>query len=219
VSPRCDLGAVVKAILLDPEARRGHLNIEGFGKLREPVIRLAHLFRSFNLTRGSATSERGEYKTGVRSLGEIHLETGQSVMRANSVFNFYLPDYSPVGPVRDANLVAPEFQIATENNIISTTTYIGWQLQYYYHAGTGNGGAPLTQATLDLRREFELAADVNALLDHLDLLMLSGSMSSELRTILSSHLEAINGDADGRSHRARDAINLIMISPDYTVQK
>jgi len=216
---RGDLGAVVKAILLDPEARRGHLNIDGFGKLREPVIRLAHLFRSFNLTRGSATSERGEYKTGVRSLGDIHLETGQSVLRANSVFNFYLPDYSPVGPVRDANFVAPEFQIATENNIIATTTYIGWQLQYYHHAGTGNGGAPLTQATLDLRREFELAADVNALLDHLNLVMLSGSMSAELRTILSSHLEAISPDADGRSQRARDAINLIMISPDYTVQK
>ena len=41
---RGNLGAVVRAILLDPEARSGHIQAPTtFGKLREPLLRLSHL--------------------------------------------------------------------------------------------------------------------------------------------------------------------------------
>src|SRR4030095_5136752 len=48
-STRGDLGATVRAILLDSEARDpAALSSATFGKLREPVIRLANWMRAFS---------------------------------------------------------------------------------------------------------------------------------------------------------------------------
>ena len=72
---------------------------------------------------------------------------------------------------------------------------------------------------MNLAAERELLADrPAALLERLDLLLLSGSMSTGLRDILSAHLEAIPLGGDGRAERVKDAITLIMASPDYQVQ-
>lgn len=40
-----------------------------------------------------------------------------------TVFNYYLPDYSPSGAVSDAGLVAPELQLATEPDIMRNINY------------------------------------------------------------------------------------------------
>lgn len=52
---RGDLAAVVRAILLDPQARA--LPDANFGKVREPVLRIAHWMRAFN-----AASTNGAYR-------------------------------------------------------------------------------------------------------------------------------------------------------------
>ncbi|MGQ7846301.1 DUF1800 family protein [Granulosicoccus sp. 3-233] len=214
---RGDLGAVVKAILLDEEARSGHLNIKDFGKLREPILRLSHLWRAFNVSVGSQ-SVNGVYNTASPHLKDLDSVGGQAVLKSPSVFNFFHPDYAPLGPIYSSGKVAPEAEIYTEDKILLMTNRIDRQIQYEHDDGDSNARK---SSYIDLSRERALAAvSTDALLDRLDLLLLSGSMSDGLRDILSNHLESLpSADTrEGQSRRVRDALSLIMASPDYLVQ-
>lgn len=213
---RGDLGAVVKAILLDTEARTIPTDISHYGKLREPVLRLSHLWRAFNVQRGENNSDRNEFNTVSPQMDTLETVTGQAVLRSPSVFNFFLPSYSPAGPVADANLDAPEFELFTAGNELATSNRIARQIQVGY-AGYPYANGQST-SYLDYTYELTLADDAAALLDHLDLVLLSGNMSDGLRNLLQSHIESIPSDEDGLSQRIRDAITLIMASPDYLVQ-
>lgn len=102
---RGDIGAVVKAILLDKEARP-ELFSPVDGKLKEPLLRLTQLWRAFN---AEPADGRGLYR-----IYKMWLKTGQGPLQAESVFNFFLPGYAPPGEIRDQQLVAPEMQISTE---------------------------------------------------------------------------------------------------------
>ena len=101
---RGDMKAVIRAILLDEEARsceaRSSLT---HGKLKEPILRITQLLKAFNVS--SSTDK-------FYSLGALPAEVlQQEVMRAPSVFNFYLPDHTPPGVLSDSVAFAPEFQI------------------------------------------------------------------------------------------------------------
>jgi hypothetical protein len=114
--------------------------------------------------------------------------------------------------VTESNLVAPEFQIVTENTMVNLANVIGFEIQ------TSTSSFATTVNTDD---EIALATDSNALLNHLDLLLLSGSMSTELRATLLSLLEnsVYADDEDGRINKVNDVITLIVASPDYLIQK
>jgi len=127
---RGDLGATIKAILMDPEARNPGSDAN-FGKLREPLLRLSHLWRAFSITPGTE-SVRGEYNTNSPALRDISLVTGQAILRSPSVFNFYQPDYSPNGPVLESGLISPESQIFTDGNIIATASRLNQQVHRFY---------------------------------------------------------------------------------------
>ena len=100
-----DLGAAVAAIFLDREARDLTLDLDpAAGKVREPLLKVLHALRSLEFV-----PNRGmEFEMP-------HLDTkfGQQAYHSPSVFNFYLPDYSPAGPVARAGLYAPEAEIMT----------------------------------------------------------------------------------------------------------
>ncbi len=230
-----DLGAVVKAILTDEEARVGHLLDDHFGKLREPLLRFTHYWRAFDAQPISLSGKFWDSGTACDDgsgpdpytyyrvwwgLYDFDDYVGQQVLGANSVFNFYLPDYSPPGIVRDNDLVAPEFQLATENFVVNTAHALNSQIQ---EQSWDNW--PWT--VLDLRTEAALANDYDALLDHLNLLLLNGQMKDDLRQILIDHLtqdadentfDYVAGD-DPALARARDAAMLISVSPDYLIQR
>lgn len=211
---RGDLKAVVREILLNNEAR-AIPSFAAYGKLREPVLRLTHLWRAFDVQPGSQSTNRGEYNTSSPQLMNLEMTTGQAVLKSPSVFNFFQPSFSPAGPVADQNLEAPEFELFTESNELATTNRIGRQIQQQY-AGNPSGG--LTASFLNFSDELSLASDTKALLDHLDLVLLSGNMSDALNTTLSSHLNDLPDTPAGLSQRVRDAVTLIMASPDYLVQ-
>jgi uncharacterized protein (DUF1800 family) len=92
-----DMKAVIKALLLDPEARRGdQLGVDSpaFGKMREPVLWYTSVLRGLSCT------------------GLLHWPNSQDFMspgsqnpfNASSVFSFYLPTDRAPG----SNLLAPE---------------------------------------------------------------------------------------------------------------
>jgi len=217
---RGDLRATVRAILLDQEARNGHnLAPRRFGKLREPLLRITHSWRAFS-ARATPTAQYGlvpdmSFKTPFDGgMYELNRIINQGVLRAPSVFNFFLPNYSPPGILRTAGMVGPEFQIATESATLGITNLLNGHVQEDWAAG--NVWTPL-----HLARQTALARNPERLLDHLNLVLLSGSMTSEFRKLLLEYLDEspLDDSEQGRLAMARDAISLIINSPDYLIQK
>lgn len=197
---RGDLGAVVKAILLDTEARSPSLAAgDDFGKLREPVLRLSHLWRAFKV---SDPIPMGFWKTELSQ---------HAPLTANSVFNFFSPDFSPSGAIKQAGLTAPEFQINSETALNRLNGALMWvvQLDSFFN---------VFPSKLDLSIEDNLFSDPPALIDHLDLLLTSNSMSSELKTLLLDYIEQ-NTAIAGQDRTLRDVIALIITSADYAIQR
>lgn len=112
---RGDLAVVIKAILLDDEARQGKAINPDFGKVKEPLLQLTQLWRAFNAKPGTI-AENGSYRLYAKVSDRIDEVFGQAVMKSPSVFNFFLPD-NPLSSIPDSKLVSPEMQIMTEANI------------------------------------------------------------------------------------------------------
>jgi uncharacterized protein (DUF1800 family) len=195
---RGDLAAVVRAILLDYEARSITAAANpSFGKLREPVIRLTALWRAFGAVYGTQNSY---YYSGATA------NFGQSPLSASTVFNFFEPGYVSPGLLATANLVAPEFQITTATTIVLTSNAL--------RSATFSN---LSTVTLDLTAINAYQNDPAGMVDWLNTLLMGGTMSSGMRTTVIDAVTRI--PATTANERARTAINLITISPEYAVQK
>ncbi len=205
---RGSMTAVIKAILLDPEARNLSFLVDPeHGKLREPFVRTTHLLRAF---RYSVTGALLPYDFG-SSVTETTI--GQYPMSAPSVFNFYLPDYEPPGPIGNAGLVGPEFQILNSVFGIATPN----ALYNLINTSAGN-------FTLDLSPQAALADNAGALVDNLDLLLTHGTLSTASRSLV---ITAVNGVTAAMVPsgstlaltKTRLALYLVAVSPDFAVLK
>ncbi|HSW12904.1 MAG TPA: DUF1800 domain-containing protein [Solimonas sp.] len=199
---RGDLRAVVRAILLDSEARAAP--IASSGKLKEPLLRITGIWRAFDARSGSG---RYEYP-------RPEADWGQAALRSPSVFNFFLPDYRPPGSFTQAGLYAPEFQIQTDTmGLRMANSFARFILRQY------EGAPDVTDEQIVIRvaREAALAADPQALLDELDTLLLAGRMTPALRGHIASLLTQLPASDPGT--RAVSAIYLVATSPEYAVQK
>ena len=197
---RGDLAAVVRAILTDYEARSvTALASPSFGKLKEPILRVSALLRSFN-----TTSSSGRYNGDNLPSSDISL--AQAALHAPTVFNFFRPDYVLPGPLAAAGLVAPEFEITDATYAISVPNFLrGFAL-----------GA--TSLQLDLTFERSLAGTPSALLDHLGLLMCGGNLPQAVRDRVTTLLAALPTNTSSQE-RAQRAILLLATSPAGAIQK
>jgi uncharacterized protein (DUF1800 family) len=200
---RGDLGAVVRAILLDPEARPAN-PVARDGKLKEPLLRLTQLFRAYN-----ATSENGGYQ-----LGGAYIIFGQGPQQSPSVFNFFSPFFAPPGEIRDAGLVAPELEIATEYLNTFFTNYMLFQTFGLNHTNMDLGPDDIY---INFQEEMDVAADVDALINRVDAKLLGGQMSNALRTEIRGMVELV-AETDP-AVRAAEAIYLTVTSPEYAYQR
>ena len=131
-----DLKQVIKAILLDPEARSPSVvSSSSFGKFKEPILQLTAVFRLFNasskIALGEGDADLGLIETDYVNadhfasnatfikIGNVGGGIGQEAQAAPSVFNFFSPDYSPSGKLASEGLVAPELTLITESQIYS----------------------------------------------------------------------------------------------------
>ncbi len=209
---RGDLRSVVRAILLDAEARTPAITPNA-GKLREPVIRMANWMRAFG-----TTSETGEWRIGSTS---ANTSLGQSVLSAPSVFNFFRPGYSPPNTrVGAAGLVAPELQIVDE---VTVAGYLN-TMQTTIDLGIGTTANGLRDVRTNYAPEIAVANDASGLVDRVNLLLMSGQMSSTLRTRIIESVNAVTIPATGSptpalTNRAKLAIYMTMASSEYMVQR
>lgn len=207
---RGNLGAVVRGILLDDEARRDPAEA-GDGFLREPFLRSVSLLRAFDATSGS-----GEYLIDGAIPGFL---IQQHPMASPSVFNFFQPDFSPNGPIKDAGLEAPEFQITNDSTVVwlenlALAYLIGppalpADIDLFAPGSIAEEDIPMA---LDLSDENALNDDIDALIDRLDLLLTYGTLSAKNRSAIRTALEGATPPV-----RAILALNLILSSPDYAI--
>lgn len=216
---RGDLAAVVWAILLDPEARYGQWqHPETFGKLREPVLKARHMWRALNARSGNGRND------DLGTWPPIENWLGEAPLRAPSVFNFFSPDYRQPGEIEDMGLRSPEFQILDDDHIVATPNYLFHQIFCNYVGIEGCWGSDFP-ATLqmDYGADAVLAAsDPQALIDNYNLLLMSGQMSPFMRQVMMTRLNAMDNDDYGSGlglARVKQALYLIMSSPEYSVQK
>lgn len=218
---RGDLGAVVKAILLDEEARSGQLdNPATFGKLKEPVLKFTALIRAFDVIGEHPINAAGLLRPTLRFYW-AGAASGQRPYGAPSVFNFFRPDHSPAGPIRDAGLVAPELQILNESFITEASNYGSAAIFNSYdflledcqeRIGHLDGfGCPYSEFTI----EKALANNTGQLLDRLNLLMLAGEMGGITQDALTELAEL---QTEPRFVVA-EVVHLIYISPEFAVQR
>jgi len=195
---------------MDAEARRDPAD-EGGGRLREPFLRWVAYLRAFD-----AASASGEYLIEGNVVGFL---LQQHPMASPSVFNFFQPDFAPNGPIKDAGLTAPEFQITTDSSIIALANlallFVAGSPAFPEDVNSLEPGSIQEQdipMVLDLSDEIALINDVEALLDRLDLLLTYGTLTDETRDVIRIALEASDPPV-----RVFLALNLILSSPDYAV--
>lgn len=201
---RGDLGAVVTAIFLDPEARLRELSdAETYGKLKEPILRLSQLLRAFDVHSAD----------GLYDIGSTQGAYAQAPLRSPSVFNFFSPNYALPGEIEARGLVSPEFQLQTETQGMLIVEDLARRIE----VGTADDAA----LALDLSAAAAEADDPDALADHLEILLLGGEMSDTLRQALLTLAAAVPEAEDGshRLLRAQRAAMLVAVSPEYAVQR
>lgn len=221
-----NLQVVVKAILLDPEARTAPqgASISSYGKLREPVLRWTHLLRALphQSTSKATLGDSGFYLATDTSSPSDGLS--QTPMAAPSVFNFYRPGYKPAqSGLSGQNLLAPEMQLATETSVVGYANFVakaldqGWGL---VHPATGKPDIQFDLSSFVALDDTAHASRPSPMVDALAR-QLTGSLLPT--TINEQVLAAVSpmprATALEKRRRAAAAVLLIAVSPVFLVQQ
>jgi uncharacterized protein (DUF1800 family) len=201
---RGDMQALIRAILLDTEARSdAALTSTTAGKLRDPIQRLTGWARAFAVSSPSNAWTIGDTSSPTNRLG-------QSPGRSPSVFNFFRPGYSPPNTaISAASLVAPEFQITNEQTVIAFVNYM------YGLVLNGAGDTRANYAAILTK-----ASDGQALVDEVNLLLAAGQLPAGTVATIKAAVDSIPTTAtNGLQNRVNAAIILTLASPDYLTVK
>jgi uncharacterized protein (DUF1800 family) len=234
------LAQVVRAILSDYEARSPAVSGSiTYGKLKEPLLRLTGLLRTFS---ASSTSGRflGYRNTvdGVPITGSTPIPAtaaqinqapnafsgtrlegvqgnfAQAALRSITVFNFYHPDYVLPGPLAAAGLVVPEFEITDDNYAISVPN----ALRTFVTATVPTTPAGPYAITLNTTYEQTLVSNPSALIDHLNMVLCAGSLSTAAKARITTALSSLAASTTTLD-RVNTAILLVLTSPNAAIQK
>ena len=209
---RGDMTAVLRAILLDPEARNESPSND-FGKLREPVLGITNLLRNIGYTvpnLGLDPDPVSDFAlSSPNGTPTAYLSQGQDVFRSPTVFNFFPPDFPVPGT---SGLVGPEF------GILSTTTALTRD-DILYHLIDGSVGVQALYRPnfprVDLSNLMLLADDPSALVEALNQTLLRGQIPDNVRSIFVNSISS----APTGAQRVKEALYLVSSSALYQVQR
>ncbi len=194
---RGDMGAVVQAILTDPEARGDTPAAANFGRLREPALFITAMLRSL-----------GGQSDGVLPRNAISA-MGQPMFTPQTVFNFYPPSFVLPG----TETLAPEFGIENAATALARANFVNTVIM--------QGGAKpdptvtgSTGTTIDLTALSAITYP-NGLIAQLNQTLMHGSLSSAASAVI---LAAVNAQTDPLA-AARTASYLMLSSAQYQVER
>ena len=222
---RGDLKAVVKSVLMHPEARRVS---DTSGKVREPVLRLSAFMRAF-----PHKSDTGSYKVGNTDNAASAL--GQTPLRSPSVFNFFRPGYVPPGTqAATRGLAVPELQIASESSAAGYVNYMRDNVA----SGVGQYNGTVNGVTFNRRdlqgdytAELALAGDAAALVARVASRLAYGGAGAAFQTeaanaVAAIAIPALNASGSNqaqvdaaRRNRVNAALLLTLAAPEFIVLK
>ncbi len=192
---RGDLKAVVRAILLDPEARGVARSDPDYGHLREPVLFITGLLRplearSDGILAGAANT------------------MGQYLFYSPTVFSYYPHEYLVSGTTIQGPEMGIQSSLAAMSRVNFVNTLAFSQLR---------SPAPDPGTVVDLSPLRQLAGDPTALLGYLDRLLLHGSMSADALATVTGAVAAI--PSTNPLLRAQTALYLVASSSQYQVER
>jgi len=224
---RGNMAAVIKAVLLDGEARAcSFLQNENNSRLKEPLTRYTHFARAVN------KYNPHDYYWNVS--WNFQKDAGQGLFAAPSVFNFYLPNHSPIGDIGSAGLVAPEYNLHNTRtgpgymNMVHTWT-VDWGriLETWEKWGRwdfineADHSYEQTQTRFDINYYKELAKDPTAFINELDRVFTHGTLSDHTKNILKDTMDDLPYSEwhDHLEFRVYLAMYILLVSPDYAVMR
>jgi len=157
---RGDLKSVVRAILMDAEARNDNPEAS-FGRLRSPMQHTIALFRALNVNLNEPLL-----------FAYLYGGMGEAILNAPTVFGHYSPLYKMPG---NSQLFAPEFQIYTPTEAVNRANFIYWMLN--------EGPTDLTPFT-------SVASNSTQLINAVDTRLLDGKMTPVMRASITKALLA-----------------------------
>ncbi len=192
---RGDLSAVIRAILMDTEARAGDTDptFDG-GHLREPILYLASMIRGLGFAN---TDPTGYYGTLSNYSGQL----SQKPYGSGSVFNFFPPSY--VIPGTTVN--APEFAL---ENTASAVLRLTQANSIVYNQVSGFSVDLSATSALGI-----MASSPANLVDTLGLIFMHGQMPTNMRTAIVNHISTLTD----MGQRVRVATYLVITSSQYKV--
>ena len=221
---RGDLKSVIRAILLDPEARGNFKTDPDYGHLREPVLFVTNVLRPFSPQANTgANATCNNQIDGV--INGITVPLDQDVFNPPTVFNYYPMDYQ----IPNTNLSGPEFGIFSTGTALKRPNFIN---QMFFGNGvtpvnsgnpnsTANGGNYIPCGTRIILTRFQTLAQTdstgNLLVDTINRELMHGSMSPQVRTHILTAVQAVS--SANTMKRARTALYLALTSSQYQVQR
>jgi uncharacterized protein (DUF1800 family) len=215
---RGDMKAVIKAILLDPEAREGdaYSSNDNSGHLREPVLFITGIVRGLgsitgNVTTFTAGNGSGSMTNLAAPLVGIASNMGQDVLFAPSVFNYFPPD----NVIPGTNNLGPEFLLFTTATSPQRLNFVDNVIRNIYtYTGIDFAGS-LTGPTATY---VALAATPDVLVNRLDQIFTHGQMSASTKQSIVTAISALpTGTTANDQFRAKRAVYLVLSSSQYQV--
>jgi uncharacterized protein (DUF1800 family) len=196
---RGDLGAVVRAILTDTEARGAAPATAVFGRLRDPALFITGTLRSL-----------GGKSDGVL-LRNASSAMGQPMFSPDTVFSFYPPTYLIPG----TTTVAPQFGIDNAATALARANFINTVIM--------QGGAAAdptvpgsTGTTINLT-SLAGAANHSAMIAELNQTLMHGSLPSDATNIILAAANSAGVSSTNPLAAARTASYLMLTSSQYQV--
>ncbi len=207
-----NLGKVVTATLLDPEARStAAANSLAPTKLKEPIVRVVSLIKLLD-----CGNNLGKQPTDFPGLQWWHPyldeQLNQEPLGANSVFNFFDSSYANPGAIADKNLVSPEFDLVDAVSSARFTNYVWQGLTLGFHRHPNNPEFEALKCDFTWEQNL-LNSDKNAFVDYLDLMLTAGNMTESTRQIIQSQIDLDSSPVD----KVRSAVLGVAVSPEGAI--
>jgi uncharacterized protein (DUF1800 family) len=227
---------VVKAILLDPEARGDRKLATNYGHLKEPVLYINNLMRMWNPLSDNLTQGSDGY------LNPKVVTMGQDVFRPPSVFSYFSPSKVAVGG--NPPVIGPEFQIQTTSTVLARANFINTAVTpnstrtidvVQAHGTTPSGTDPNTGLPLVPTGPLGTGLDFTDLLPYttddlvpylvsiLNQYMMHSTMTAEMQADITTAVKAVAVSnpptANQQRKRVHTALYLVATSSQYQVQQ
>jgi len=174
-----------------------------------------------------ADTTSGSTLTNHVLLNGLEERIGQQYLQSPSVFNFYLPEFTPAGPIAEAGLVAPEAELGTAPNVVGWMNGIVSLVNYGLTSCTSGFGSNAGQSgsrscnwqiasqSSDGHLTYAPQGDTGAaVVEELALLLTAGRLNSRAHQVIASHYDTTKAGSDA-SAALKKALKLLLISSEF----